>query len=217
MPLYENISISPEQTVFRYCAMLAGSVTLSGEPDITLTWVKDKSFQKDYIDLTDFPNCIVIGEKTCLESLDRLAFHCGRVKLTIVKRNDAEPGKIVIGERCVLQGTAIVAYESVVIENSVVFGPNVTIMDSSGHPLLNRGTNDEASRIRAKPVVIKEQSWIGMNAIILPGVTIGRHAVIGAGSVVRTAIPDYAIATGNPAVVTGYCDPMKSGIGTGLR
>lgn len=217
MPLYENISIAPEQTIFKYCAALAESVSLSGEPDITLTWVKDKAFQQDYIDLSDFPNCIVIGEQTCLESLDRLAFHCGRVKLTVVKRNDAEPGIIKIGDRCVLQGTAIVAYESVVIENSVVFGPNVTVMDSSGHPLLNRGTNDEAARISAKPIVIREHSWIGMNVIILPGVSIGRHAVIGAGSVVRTAIPDYAIATGNPAVVTGYCDPLKSGVEAGWK
>ena len=207
MPLYENISISPEQAVFQHCAALAQNVNFSGEPDITLTWVKDPGYQQDYIDLMDFPRCITIGEGAYLESLDRLAFHCGRLKLTIVKRNAMQAGKIAIGSRCVLQGTAIVAYESVVIEDSVVFGPNVTVMDSSGHPLTNRGTDDEASRITARPVLIKEQSWIGMNAIVLPGVTIGRHAVVGAGSVVRTDIPDYAIAVGNPAMVVKYCDP----------
>lgn len=206
MPLYENISIAPEQAAFGHCARLGERVNFSGEPDITLTWAKDVAYQHEYIDLTDFPGCITIGEGTFLESLDRLAFHCGRVKLTVVKRNGFEAGKIVIGRQCVLQGTAIVAYANVTIEDSVVFGPNVTIMDSGGHPLLDRGADDEAARISVRPVLIKEHSWIGMNAIVLPGVTIGKHAVVGAGSVVRSDVPDYAIAAGNPAVVIRYCD-----------
>ncbi|MEY8772480.1 DapH/DapD/GlmU-related protein [Erwinia sp. ACCC 02193] len=204
MPLYENISITPESTAFKHCSSVAKGVSFSGEPDITLTWVKDKTYHKDYIDLADFSRCISLGEGAYLESLDRVAFHCGRVKLTLVKRNGFEAGKIIIGAGCVLQGTAIIAWQNVTVEDHVTFGPGVTLMDSSGHPLLARGTDDEAARTPVRPVLIKEHSWIGMNAIILPGVTVGRHAVIGAGSVVRTSVPDYAVAAGNPAVVVRY-------------
>ena len=104
----------------------------------------------------------------------------------------------------VLQGTSIIAYESVTIEDNVVLGPNVTIMDSSGHPLMCRGNGDEASRISSAPVLIKSHAWIGMGSIILKGVTIGSNAVVGAGSVVREDIPDYAIAYGNPAKTVSY-------------
>ena len=55
-----------------------------------------------------------------------------------------------------------------------------------------------------RPVTIGEDVWVGMGAVILPGVTIGDHAVIGAGSVVTKDIEPYAIAVGNPAT------PVKS-------
>ena len=50
-------------------------------------------------------------------------------------------------------------------------------------------------------VVIKDGVWIGQNVCILPGVTIGEKAIVGAGSVVTKSIPDYCIAVGNPARV----------------
>lgn len=52
-----------------------------------------------------------------------------------------------------------------------------------------------------KNVHIKKGCWIGANVIILPGVTIGQNAVIGAGSIVTKSIPDYAVAVGVPAKV----------------
>lgn len=54
------------------------------------------------------------------------------------------------------------------------------------------------------PVVVGHASWIGDSVIILPGVTIGIGAVIGAGSVVTKSVPDFAIAAGNPAKVLKY-------------
>ena len=48
------------------------------------------------------------------------------------------------------------------------------------------------------PIVIEDGAWIGAGAIILPGITIGEYAVIGAGSVVTKDIPAYTIAAGNP-------------------
>ena len=53
-------------------------------------------------------------------------------------------------------------------------------------------------------VIINNDVWIGANSVILPGVTIGQGAVIGAGSIVNTDIPDYAIVKGNPAQIVNY-------------
>jgi acetyltransferase-like isoleucine patch superfamily enzyme len=129
------------------------------------------------------------------------------VKLTSVKVNNRKAGIIRIGNQVALQGTAIVAYENVTVEDKVTFGPGVTVMDSNGHPLRGRGSDDEASRITSSPVTIKTGAWIGLNAIILKGVTIGENAIIGAGSVVNTSIPDNAIAIGNPAKVVKIMEP----------
>jgi acetyltransferase-like isoleucine patch superfamily enzyme len=53
----------------------------------------------------------------------------------------------------------------------------------------------------AKPICIEDYAWIATNAMILPGITIGRGAVVGAGAVVSRDVPANAVATGNPAVV----------------
>lgn len=62
--------------------------------------------------------------------------------------------------------------------------------------------------IKAKPVVIKENSYIGARATILPGVTIGPNAIIGAGSVVTQDIPANSVAAGNPARVLSQIDDL---------
>ena len=58
--------------------------------------------------------------------------------------------------------------------------------------------------LTCKPVLIREYAWVG--AAILPGVCIGRHAIVGAGSVVTKDVPDYAVAVGNPAKVIKMLD-----------
>jgi maltose O-acetyltransferase len=84
------------------------------------------------------------------------------------------------------------------IGDRVSIAPRVTIVTSS-HP--------NESRIRAfaplarAPVVIEADAWIGVGATVLPGVTIGRGAVIGAHSVVTRDVPALAVATGIPATV----------------
>jgi maltose O-acetyltransferase len=86
---------------------------------------------------------------------------------------------------------------TVTIGSNVLFGPGVQLYTAS-HPL-------EAQMRRthkiSKPISIGDDCWIGGNAIICPGVTIGNGCVIGAGSVVTKDIPDYSMAVGNPAKV----------------
>ena len=84
------------------------------------------------------------------------------------------------------------------VGDKVMFGPNVTVA-TAGHPI------DPELRYQAMqyniPVHIGENVWIGANAVVLPGVTIGDNSVIGAGSVVTKDIPANVIAVGNPCRV----------------
>jgi acetyltransferase-like isoleucine patch superfamily enzyme len=55
--------------------------------------------------------------------------------------------------------------------------------------------------LKISPVEIGDESWIGENSVILPGVRIGRHCIIGANSVVNKDVPDFSVAAGQPAVI----------------
>ena len=84
---------------------------------------------------------------------------------------------------------------------SLKIGNNVNI---SHQTLIQTMTHDPQNCdfvVLCKPVIIEDHVWIGTRAIILPGVTIGEGAVIGAGAVVTKNIPSYSIAAGNPAKV----------------
>lgn len=62
-----------------------------------------------------------------------------------------------------------------------------------------------------KDIIVEDDAWIASNVTLLAGAYIGRGAIIGAGSVVRTKVPPYAIVTGNPAKVMGFVfDPMQT-------
>lgn len=74
------------------------------------------------------------------------------------------------------------------------------IIISQNHKYLEEGYNG----FEGKDVLIDDYAWIGHRVTILPGVRIGKHAIIGAGSVVTKDIPDYAIAVGNPATVKKF-------------
>lgn len=81
----------------------------------------------------------------------------------------------------------------------VKLGPNVTIV-TAGHPVLPELRKDPALQFN-KDVHIEECVWIGAGVIVLPGVTIGKNSVIGAGSVVTRDIPENVVAVGNPCRV----------------
>ncbi len=86
----------------------------------------------------------------------------------------------------------------VTIGNSVMCAPNVTIT-STGHPVhpLYRAKGAQFSL----PVVIEDSVWLGANVVVMPGVTIGKNSVIGAGSVVTHDIPADVVAFGTPCRV----------------
>lgn len=97
-----------------------------------------------------------------------------------------------IGINCVINGTCIIG-------NDVMMGPNCVIytmnhaFDRVDIPMNMQGNSIE------KPVIIGDDVWIGSNVIILPGVEVGNHSIIGAGSVVSKNIAEWSIVAGNPA------------------
>ena len=115
---------------------------------------------------------------------------------------------VTIGDHCLIgKGSAVVGHERVVIGNDVFTGHHVYITDA------NHGYEDAHTPIGqqfapSRPVSIGDGSWLGHGVIVLPGSTIGRHVVVGAGSVVVGDIPDHCVAVGNPArVVRRWVDP----------
>jgi acetyltransferase-like isoleucine patch superfamily enzyme len=97
--------------------------------------------------------------------------------------------------------TAIAAARQVVIGEYVMIGSNCHVSDQAhsfkdlDRPIMVQGCDN------IKPVSIGAETWIGNNVSVLPGVTIGRHCVIGAGSIVSASIPDFSVAVGMPARV----------------
>ncbi|PFG56466.1 succinyltransferase-like protein [Vibrio sp. ES.051] len=173
-------------------------VSFSGCPAITLTRVNERTSSLSS-DRTE--QCIKIDVGCYIESTISPAFPSSPTKLTCVSVSDAEYGQITIGSNTTLQGTSICSYKSVSIGKNVIFGPNVVVMDCSGHSIDRRGEQDELSRLKIAPVCIGDDVWIGYGTIILPGVSIGNRTVIGAGSVVCKDIPEDCVAVGNPCTV----------------
>ena len=108
-------------------------------------------------------------------------------------------GRIEIGEHVGLNGTTIASRNRISIGDHTMIGPNTFILDHDGHsawPPRDRWTTSGTTA----PVVIEQDVWIGMNCIILKGVTIGRGAIVAAGSVVIKDVDPNSLYAGNPAV-----------------
>jgi len=106
-----------------------------------------------------------------------------------------------IGNNFAMTGGTLCAAEKIMIGDNVAVGANTTIMDTDFHlldPVERRARPTEA---RTAPVVIEDDVFIGMNCLVLKGVTIGRGSVVGAGSVVTRSVPSGVIVAGNPAQV----------------
>ena len=99
------------------------------------------------------------------------------------------------------------------IGNNVLIAPNVQIYTGTHSTRLTERLVTEdipgegLCRTVARPVKIEDGVWIGGGAILLPGVTIGRNSVIGAGSVVPRSIPEHVVAVGNPCRVIKTIEP----------
>lgn len=101
--------------------------------------------------------------------------------------------EVIIGDRVTVK-SGVQLWDGIELEDDVFVGPNATF------------TNDPFPRSRHYPesfkkTVVKEGASIGANATLLPGVVIGRKAMVGAGAVVTADVPDQAVVAGNPAKI----------------
>jgi len=121
---------------------------------------------------------------------------------------------LVIGDRCVLGANLrATAHESITIGDDVWFGQDVFVSDAS-HGYQNPEAPIGTQLGKHEPVAIGSGSWIGHGVVILPGTTIGRQVVVGAGSVVRGTIPDHTVVAGVPAKVVRRLEPGVGWVAT---
>ena len=103
---------------------------------------------------------------------------------------------VIVGDRVTIK-SGVQLWDGVRIEDDVFIGPNVTF------------TNDPFPRSKQHPekymtTLVQKGASIGANATLLPGITVGKNAMVGAGAVVTKDVPPNAILLGNPAKITGY-------------
>ena len=96
----------------------------------------------------------------------------------------------------------LMARGGITIEDDVMIAGNVQLLSNN---------HDEYDRqiLICKPILIKKGAWIGAGASILPGVTVGEYAIVGAGAIVTKDVPDYAVVVGSPAKVVKILDKEK--------
>jgi acetyltransferase-like isoleucine patch superfamily enzyme len=159
--------------------------------------------------------CARVGKAVYFESNFPLVLGYGTVKvgdkvrfsgnITLIVSYKANPNPtITIGNDVYLGfGTMFACADRITVGNRVLMAHGVQIYDNNTHPLdpEARARNLPVEKENVAPVVIEDDAWIGGNAVILRGVTIGRGSVVAIHSVVTRSVPPMSVAAGNPAVV----------------
>jgi acetyltransferase-like isoleucine patch superfamily enzyme len=122
-------------------------------------------------------------------------------------------GRVKLGDYALVHGARIICDSEVSIGDHALISWNVVLMDTYRVPFDARKRRREleqipsrklrlaCSKVPARPIRIQNNVWIGFDSCILPGVTVGEGAVVGARSVVTQDVPPYTIVAGNPARV----------------
>jgi acetyltransferase-like isoleucine patch superfamily enzyme len=130
-----------------------------------------------------------------------------------------EEARVKIGDFVLMNGARLICDREITIGDYSLISWNVVLMDTHRVPLdvaLRRRALEQAgassprrvaSFVEAHPIRIGVNAWIGFDCCILPGVTIGDGAVIGARSVVTANVPAFSVAVGNPARVIRQLEP----------
>jgi len=133
---------------------------------------------------------------------------------------ESQDGEVIIGDRVFIGASTIISRTRVEFENDIFVAWGTYFYDHDSHSLDFRErqkdiqqqiTDHKAGRnfienknwdvVNSRPIKICSNAWIGLNCIILKGVTIGEGAIVGAGSVVTKDVPAWTVVAGNPAVV----------------
>jgi len=163
-----------------------------------------KSFGKGSV--IKFPS--KVWNKDCIE-IGKNVFIAENAFLSTVKEHKGKKFQpsLVIGDNvCIGANFHVSCTESVIIEKNVLISDRVFIADGM-HEFENISVPiiDQPMTNKGK-VLIKEGSFLGINIVILAGVTVGKNSVVGASSVVTRNVPDYSVVIGNPARIIKMYD-----------
>ena len=133
---------------------------------------------------------------------------------------ESNAGKVIIGKHSYIGGGTFISRSLIEIGDNVTIAWGGTFYDHDSHSLdylrrrkdiddelddIRNGRNFIANKdwsdVNSSPIKICNDAWIGMNVIILKGVTVGEGSIVGAGSVVTKDVPAWTVVAGNPAVI----------------
>lgn len=116
-------------------------------------------------------------------------------------------GRLVLGRCCfVNQGATVWAQESVVLGDHVMLGDHAAVYDTDFHEV------EPGAGVRVAPVVVEDDVWLGRMAAVLPGVRVGRGAVVASGAVVTTDVAPFTLVGGVPARPLRDLTPFPEGV-----
>ncbi|WP_375474551.1 acyltransferase [uncultured Nostoc sp.] len=168
------------------------------------------------------PDNVVLGDDTYIET--SLSFKLYRSQLPVGLRlgkgsavykdtmfDIGSRAQVKVGEYALIHGARIVCDAELKIGNYALISWQVVLMDTYRLPfdiakrrkILERASSQlsqfSSADVPAQPIWIQDNVWIGFDSCILPGVTIGEGAIVGARSVVSEDVPPYTVVAGNPA------------------
>lgn len=115
-----------------------------------------------------------------------------------------ESKKLQVGNNCGINtGTYINAKGGIILGNNVLIGSNVTI-SSGRHPIDGKEPPIFERPTEPLPITIEDDVWIGANAVIMPGITLRKGTVVGAGAIVTKDTEEYSVVAGVPAKIIRY-------------
>lgn len=161
----------------------------------------------------------------CFHSEQKVGFYIGYASGNYLHSHFlvGNQGSIRVGKYVILEATSILSNESVTIGDNCMFSWGSIITDS----WLEKDTYSLTARRKilkdlsttenrflnmpdAKPVVIEDNVWVGFDAVIMPGVRLGRGCVVGCKTVITEDVPPYAVVVGNPSRIIKYLDSIDT-------
>jgi len=132
-----------------------------------------------------FPfNNFELGSKSIIEQFSTINNGVGDVIIG---------NKTIIGIGCTIIGPVLIGDNVMLAQNIVISGLN------HGYEMIDIPPSEQ--KAITKQIIIQDNVWIGANCVVTAGVNIGKHSIIGAGSIVTKSVPDYCVALGNPAKI----------------
>lgn len=149
---------------------------------------------------------VIIGKNTKIWHYAQIREGAKIGSVCVIGKNVFIDFETIIGNNCKIQNNCSI-YHKTILEDGVFIGPHVIITnDKNPRAIDPQGMIKSVKDWKAGVVIIKYGASIGAGSIILPDVTIGKFAMVGAGSIVTHNIPDFALVYGSPAKMHGKVD-----------